>query len=159
MVEVTHMFLQCSSSSSNPTSSSPLQTSRECQIEGTSEWLYIQGRFGYRSQHGSNSSQHNGSPLQIGQWDLTVESDASKKCWGASCQEVNTGSPWSGQERAHHINYLELLAAFLALKSFASKQRAISILLRLDNITAIAFLFFYSQHWLWRFGIGASKGT
>ena len=88
----------------------------------------------------NNSCQHNGRPLQIVQWDLTIESDASKKGWGASCQGVNTGGPWSVQERTHHINYLELLAAFLALKSFASNRRAISILLRLDNITAIAFL-------------------
>ena len=88
----------------------------------------------------SNSSQHNGRPLQIGQWDLTIESDASKKGWGASCQGVNTGGPWSVQERTHHINYLELLAAFLALKPFAFKQRAMLVLLRLDNITAIAFL-------------------
>ena len=88
----------------------------------------------------NNSCQHNGRPLQIVQWGLTIESDASKKGWGASCQGVNTGGPWSVQERTHHINYLELLAAFLALKSFASNRRAISILLRLDNITAIAFL-------------------
>ena len=39
-----------------------------------------------------------------------------------------------------HINYLELLAAFLALKSFARQERSISILLWLDNVTAIAFL-------------------
>ena len=61
----------------------------------------------------SNSSQHNGRPLQIMQWDLTTESDASKKGWGASCQGINTGGSWSFQERTHHINYLELLAAFL----------------------------------------------
>ena len=44
------------------------------------------------------------------------------------------------QERTHHINYLELLAAFLALQCFATDRRATAILLRLDNVTAIAFL-------------------
>ena len=43
-------------------------------------------------------------------------------------------------ETSYHINYLELLAAFLALKSFASHRDSTSILLRLDNVTAIAFL-------------------
>ena len=86
--------------------------------------------------------------LQPAQWetlaDNTVGHDNRIRCvqkgLSASCQGVNTRGPWSGQERTHHINYLELLAAFLALKSFASNRRAISILLRLDNITAIAFL-------------------
>ena len=32
---------ECGSSSSNPTSSSPLQTPIECQVKGTSEWPYI----------------------------------------------------------------------------------------------------------------------
>ncbi len=87
-----------------------------------------------------SSSHHNGRPLQITQWDLVIELDASKTGWGASCQGMNTGGPWTGQEKINHINFLELLAAFLALKSFASDKRAVSILLRLDNITAIAFL-------------------
>ena len=85
-------------------------------------------------------SHHNGRPLQINCWDLTIESDASTNGWGASCQGNNTGGPWTPQEKTFHINYLELLAAFLALKSFARQERSISILLRLDNVTAIAFL-------------------
>ena len=39
-----------------------------------------------------------------------------------------------------HINYLELLAAFLALRSFLPNRRKLNILLRIDNVTAIAFL-------------------
>lgn len=86
------------------------------------------------------ASSHNGRCLQITQWDLMIESDASLKGWGASCEGSNTGGPWTFQEKSHHINYLELLAAFLALKSFASRRRVTSILLRLDNVTAIAFI-------------------
>lgn len=44
------------------------------------------------------------------------------------------------QEKENHINYLELLAAFLALKVFAQKVTATSILLRMDNVTAIAYV-------------------
>lgn len=39
-----------------------------------------------------------------------------------------------------HINYLELLAAFFALKCFASELRNCEVLLRLDNTTAIAYV-------------------
>ena len=52
------------------------------------------------------------------QWDLTIESDVSTSGWGASCEGRNTGGPWTSHETSYHINYLELLAAFLALKSF-----------------------------------------
>ena len=86
-----------------------------------------------------NASHHNGRPLQINLWDLTIESDASTIGWGASCRGRSTGGPWTPQEKNFHINYLEFLAAFLALKSFARQERSISIL-RLDNVTAIAFL-------------------
>ena len=86
------------------------------------------------------ASSHNGRCLQITQRDLVIESDASLRGWGASCEGSKTGGPWTFQEKSHHINYLELLAAFLALKSFVSRRRVSSILLRLDNVTATAFI-------------------
>ena len=50
-------------------------------------------------------------------------------------------SRWSTQEAIHHINYLELLAAFLALKTFASYQLQKGlILLRIDNISAVTYI-------------------
>ena len=39
-----------------------------------------------------------------------------------------------------HINFLEIKAAFLALKCFASSYTKIQILLRIDNVTAIAYI-------------------
>ena len=39
-----------------------------------------------------------------------------------------------------HINYLELLAAILAVKSFAQNKTRIYILLRIDNNTAEAYI-------------------
>ena len=85
-------------------------------------------------------SRHNGRTLQVSQWDVTIESDASMMGWGASCQDTPTGGPWTREEKANSIDYLELLAAFLALQSFASEKRSVRILLCIDNITAIAFL-------------------
>ena len=68
--------------------------------------------------------------------DLTVESDAG---WGAVCMQQRTRGPWSDQESGMHINCLELLAATLALKCFAKHKTKISVLLKLDNTTAVAY--------------------
>jgi len=46
----------------------------------------------------------------------------------------------SQQEHLMHINCLELLAATLATKTFSKSKTAISILLRIDNITAVAYI-------------------
>lgn len=43
-------------------------------------------------------------------------------------------------ERECHINYLELLAAFIALKIFAKYSFDCQILLRVDNSTAVAYI-------------------
>ena len=86
------------------------------------------------------ANSYNGRPLQITHWDLTIESDASKHGWGASCQGTNTGGPWTATEQLEHINYLEMKEAFLALRSFCTGRSSVSVLLLMDNVTAIAFL-------------------
>ena len=85
-------------------------------------------------------AQYNGRSLHITQWDLTIETDASTKVWGASCQEMTTGGAWTAAERLSHINCLELSAAFLALKTFLKDKRGMSVLLRMDTVTSIAFI-------------------
>ena len=52
---------------------------------------------------------------------------------GVTCEGVRTGGPWSPEEGQCHINCLEVLAAFHALKCFVSVSRSISVLLRLDT--------------------------
>ena len=50
---------------------------------------------------------------------VTIESDASNQGWGAVLEgQTRTGGVWTAEEATHHINYLELLAAFLAIKEF-----------------------------------------
>ena len=55
--------------------------------------------------------------------DLIIDSDASPRGWGARCHLKSTGDPWLEEEKRIHINCLELLAATLAVKSFAKHNQ------------------------------------
>ena len=82
----------------------------------------------------------NGRMVLTTEPDLTIESDASTQGWGASHQSTSTGGPWSPQEKKWHINCLELLAATLALKTFVKHKTGISVLMKIDNTTAVAYI-------------------
>ena len=84
----------------------------------------------------------NGKSLLVHEPQLVIESDASLRGWGASLQgtQVQTGGPWSLRERQHHINCLEILAASLAIKTFARNQTDTSILILIDNTTAVSYI-------------------
>lgn len=71
---------------------------------------------------------------------LELFTDASRTGWGAACNGARANGGWKDEELPLHINYLELLAVFLGLKSFASKQHDCSILLRVDNTTALCYI-------------------
>ena len=53
---------------------------------------------------------------------------------------MQTGGRWSMNEASNHINYLELLAAFLALQCFAKQKHNTTILLKMDNVTAVTYI-------------------
>ena len=77
--------------------------------------------------------------IRKGSADLVVTSNASLTGWGACRNDICIGGRWSDTECLHHINYLELLAGFLALKICCPFYENIShVQLRLDNSTAIA---------------------
>ena len=71
---------------------------------------------------------------------MTIISGASLQGWGAFCNGVRTKGPWSPQEQTLHINCLELLAASLAVRTFAKERSGITILLKIDNTTAVAYI-------------------
>ena len=72
--------------------------------------------------------------------DIVIETDASTTGWGALCQGVKTGGPWSMAESRMHINCLELLAATLAIKSYARERKNIHIHLMMDSMTALTYI-------------------
>lgn len=71
---------------------------------------------------------------------LEIFSDASKTGWGAYCNGNRAHGAWKETESHFHINYLELLAIFLALKTFAKELSDCAILLRVDNNTALSYI-------------------
>ncbi|XP_056429491.1 uncharacterized protein LOC130368972 [Hyla sarda] len=60
--------------------------------------------------------------------------------WGARCGSSSMGGKWSPEESQWHINCLELLAGFFAVKCFASHKSNCCILLRMDNISAVRYI-------------------
>lgn len=80
------------------------------------------------------------APIKRSNYVLTVFSDASLTGWGASCEDNKTHGWWNNKESSLHINELELIAAFYALKCYAKDYENCEILLRIDNTTAISYI-------------------
>lgn len=80
------------------------------------------------------------NPIRQDDYSLEIFSDASKKGWGVACGEETANGQWSAVESSKHINYLELLAAFLGLQTFAKELKDCQILMRIDNTTAISYI-------------------
>ena len=68
---------------------------------------------------------------------LIITTDASSLGWGATLQDERTGGRWDEHEKEAHINYLELLAIFLALQSFKNEIKNTHVQILADNKTAI----------------------
>ena len=62
-------------------------------------------------------------------------SDASTKGWGGQCNGKVAAGIFTQEEIAKHINWLELLAAFLCLKSFVKTTH---IFKNFDNVMLMA---------------------
>ena len=71
---------------------------------------------------------------------MTIETDASTKGWGAVCEGLWTGGPWSREEKQLHINCLELLAAMLAVQCYAKGKSNLTILLKMDSKSALTYI-------------------
>lgn len=78
--------------------------------------------------------------IHTGQYACEIFSDASLSGWGAACGSSKLHGWWSREDRASHINLLELKAAFQALRCFASDLTDCNILLRIDNTTALSYI-------------------
>lgn len=84
--------------------------------------------------------QKSQNSLKMLDFQREIFSDSSLTGWGAAYRNETARGSWNAEERACHINFLELKAAFFGLKCFAKHARGIDILLRIDNTTAISYI-------------------
>ncbi|XP_060750593.1 uncharacterized protein LOC132862550 [Tachysurus vachellii] len=81
-----------------------------------------------------------GIPLGAVSSRITLTTDASLKGWGATLMGRTVNGAWPPQLVHEHINYLELLAVWLALKHFLSFLRGRHVLVKTDNTTVVAYI-------------------
>ena len=81
------------------------------------------------------------SPIERSKPDIEIKTDAATSGgWGAFCNKIKTGGRWAENEKGKDINYLELLAIFLALKSFSHLILGKHVKILSDNTTAVAYI-------------------
>lgn len=73
-------------------------------------------------------------------YEHEIFSDASLKGWGAFHNGDCASGSWKPLESCLHINELELLAAYFALRCFVAKLCGVRIIMRIDNTTAISYI-------------------
>lgn len=83
---------------------------------------------------------HSGVRLGLTSKRKVFTTDASNSGWGALLEANPASGFWSAPERRLHINCLELLAVFLALKTFLPAIRRHHVLVRMNNTTVVAYI-------------------
>ena len=76
--------------------------------------------------------------ISHGEPTAVMSTDASSTDWGCALNNTCTGGHWTTEEDKNHINYLELLAIYLALKSFSSIINGQHVKFMVDNMTALS---------------------
>lgn len=80
------------------------------------------------------------APIRTDSFDFEIFSDASLTGWGVYSQGSTANGLWNSNQSCHSINYLELVAAYYGLRCFARDLSNVSILLRIDNTTALNYI-------------------
>ena len=69
-----------------------------------------------------------------------ITTDASLSGWGATHDGRTARGTWDSRLVTFHINYLELMAVFLALRRFLPWLRGHHVLVRSDNMTTVSYI-------------------
>ena len=83
---------------------------------------------------------HQKRHIDHGNPDVVITTDASHSDWGAVYNNEKFGGRWSESEAENHINVLEMMAVWLALKSICRDIRNRHVLIRCDNSCSISYL-------------------
>ena len=78
--------------------------------------------------------------ISRGSPEITIKRDASLIGWGATTGNQETSGRWTCEESTHHINYLELLAIFMALRSFSDRVRNKFVRIMSDNTSTVSYI-------------------
>ena len=81
-------------------------------------------------------------PIIAPQGTIHIFADASSRGWGAHNNlGLSTGGQWDLREASNRINWLEVKACFLGLKSLVAEQTVETMIeAHLDNATAISYI-------------------
>lgn len=75
---------------------------------------------------------------------ITLQSDASGQDWDATDTNSSCGGRWNEEElrlgQKYGIDYLEMLAAFHALRTYCGNDHDMHVGLQLDNTTAVTYV-------------------
>ena len=80
------------------------------------------------------------NPIRQQKFVREIFSDASMTYWGAAWDENRARGFWKEYEKEFHINHLELIAVFMALKCFVADITDCEVLFRVYNTTALAYV-------------------
>ena len=71
---------------------------------------------------------------------MQIFTDSSKEGWGTHLKRAYRKGTWFLPERRLHINYIELIAVFLAQKEFQDRCSDKIILVATDNTTVVSYI-------------------
>ena len=88
-----------------------------------------------------NLPKMEGIPIHLAESQpIEIFTDASLEGYGAFCEGEGIQAPWIGDKKGLHINILEMHAALIALEHFTRNIPESSILMKIDNKTALSYI-------------------
>ena len=81
-----------------------------------------------------------GTSLQTVNYSHLLMTDASREGWGAHLGNKKARGEWTPQHEDLHINKLEMLAIFHAVKAFKEDIKGRTIMIATDNATVLSYL-------------------
>ena len=82
----------------------------------------------------------NGRTIQQQEPQITIQTDASTKGWGAHCNGISTRRNKQKKGQRHHINVSELMTVKFAILTFTKNLSNLIIHIQMGNIFALSYL-------------------